>query len=168
MKLGVRWLISLRFYWGSFSGASIKSDKKLLHVLNVQQIGYYGGGDAGLSITFIALFLGQSRFALAGVFIGLVIVIVFVLSNWKSRIIGLGIWGIFVVLEILIVTQVLPLNSSSTPPDESSQSTPTVLNERDERTLSTRFELWDRALQMVRDYPNNRCRHVNLSGDGDA
>jgi putative inorganic carbon (hco3(-)) transporter len=107
----------------------------------------------GFLLTSSALLLGQSRFALGGVFVGLFIVIMFVLPNWKLRMVGLGIWGIFVIIEVMIVMQMFPLTLSQTPNTEVTQSTSTTLNQRDERTLSTRFELWERALWMVRDYP---------------
>ena len=53
----------------------------------------------------------------------------------------------------MIVMQMFPLTLSQTLETEVTQSTPTTLNQRDERTLTTRFELWERALWMVRDYP---------------
>lgn len=112
------------------------------------------GAFLGFLLTFSALFLGQSRFALAGVFVGLFIVILFVLPNWKLRRVGFVIWGIFLLLEIMIVTQVFPLyGSHNSTHTEIMESAPSTLNERDERTLSTRFQLWERAIRMMRDYP---------------
>ena len=111
------------------------------------------GALLGFILTFSALLLGQSRFALGGVFIGLFIVILFVLPNWKLRIVGMLVWAIFLIIEIMIVTQMFPLNLAATSQTETPISTPATLNERDERTLSTRFELWERALWMMRDYP---------------
>lgn len=110
------------------------------------------GSLLGFLLTAIALFLGQSRFALAGVFVGVFVVILFVLPNWKLRFIGLSLWLVFLVLEIMIVTNVFPLQSSSVD-DTTITQTDTILDERDERTLFARFDLWERALRMVRDYP---------------
>jgi len=111
------------------------------------------GALLGFILSFSALMLGQSRFALGGVFIGLLIVILLVLPNWRLRMTGFSIWVIFLIIEIMIVTQMFPLNLSSTINTETPISEAITLNERDERTLSTRFELWERALWMIRDYP---------------
>lgn len=111
------------------------------------------GALLGFVLTFSALMLGQSRFALGGIFVGLLIVILFVLPNWKLRVTGLLMWAIFLTMEVMIITQMFPLDLSPTNNSETSIANPITLNERDERTLSTRFELWERALWMIRDYP---------------
>lgn len=111
------------------------------------------GALLGFLLTFSALFLGQSRFALGGVFVGLLIVILFVLPPWKLKIIGIIIWGIFLIIEIMIIMQMFPITFTSDTTAETQPSTSTSLTERDERTLSTRFELWERALWMIGDYP---------------
>jgi len=111
------------------------------------------GALLGFILTFSALLLGQSRFALGGVFVGLLIVILFVLPRWKLKIAGIIIWGIFLTIEIMIITQMFPITFESVSNAESQQSIPATLTERDERTLSTRFELWERALWMIGDYP---------------
>lgn len=99
-----------------------------------------------------ALMLGQSRFALFGVFWGTFIVILFVLPKWTYRLPALGIWVIMLLLEVMIVTNVLPLNTSdNTTAVVTDASSP--LDERDERTLTSRFDLWESALHMVQDYP---------------
>ncbi len=110
------------------------------------------GALIGFTIAFTALFLGQSRFALAGTFIGLFIVIITILPTWKFRTIGIGIWSLIVFIEILLVLNILPLNLAQS--SESNTSEPTVgLNQRDESSFTNRFALWDRAIQMTMDYP---------------
>jgi len=110
----------------------------------------------GFVIAFSALFLGQSRFALAGTFVGLFIVLLVILPDWRKRAVGVSIWSVFVLLEIALVLNILPLDLSPPPsnPDETVTTNTTGLNERDNRTLVARLDLWDRAIQMVIDYPD--------------
>lgn len=114
------------------------------------------GAMSGFLLTFSALLLGQSRFALAGLFVAGYMVIGFILPRWRWRVIGLIIWTGLLVVEMMIVTNFLPINfpaGDASPSVESSGGDVATLNSRDERTLSTRFELWERALWMMRDYP---------------
>lgn len=126
------------------SKETIRTDQLLKYSLRY-------GSIIGFVIVAFALLLGQSRFALSGVFLGSLLVILFVLPKWKWRLIGLAIWVCIVALEAMIVANLFPLNFSTT--DNSSTDTNAVLSQRDERTLSSRFDLWESALHMVRDYP---------------
>lgn len=109
------------------------------------------GAIVGFIVVALALLLGQSRFALFGVFIGTLLVILLVLPNWKQRLLGVTLWGLILILEVMIVANLFPLNFSTT--EESSTEPSVALNQRDERTLFSRFDLWESALRMVRDYP---------------
>ncbi len=121
------------------------------HLLNIIE---RWGALVGFILTFSALFLGQSRFALAGTLVGLFIVIVFVLPNWKFKLAGLSLWGIVVVIELLLIFNIIPLDLSPNSPATSEDTIPsTTLSNRDEYSLSSRFEMWERALWMMRDYP---------------
>jgi len=113
------------------------------------------GALIGFSIAFLALFLGQSRFALAGTLVAMLLVILFILPTWRLRAVGVGLWGCVVLLEVLLVLNILPLDFSQ-PSDVNTtaeQTETTGLNQRDERTFLARFDLWHRAIQMTLDYP---------------
>ena len=87
---------------------------------------------------------------------GLFIIIAVVLPNWRLRAVGVGIWSVVVFVEVLLVFNILPLNfeQPTTNDNTSSASEPAVgLNRRDSSSLSNRFDLWDRAIQMTLDYP---------------
>jgi hypothetical protein len=89
-----------------------------------------------------SLFLGQSRFAIAGVLIALTF---FCVYKFQKSIRWFSLFGIFIMILLQIgIMQFVP-NGENIP-----VSQPTS---RDERSLSGRFELWERSLQMVMDYP---------------
>ena len=125
--------------------------QKVSFVDRALQLIIHYGSIIGFMIVALALLLGQSRFALFGVFAGTLLVILLILPDWKRRLSGLVVWSLVVILEVMIVANLLPLNFSST--EGSSIETSVTLSERDERTLSSRFDLWESALRMVLDYP---------------
>jgi O-antigen ligase len=91
--------------------------------------------------TFVALFLGQSRFALVGVLIALTVMIGLLVVRRRVR---WTVWGgvlVIAVLEVLIVRNVF------TPPGQQ------TLVERDEASMSGRYDIWMSALSIIRDYP---------------
>lgn len=99
----------------------------------------------GFALSLTALLLGQSRFALAGAGIALLMVIVLLLPGWRIKRMVMALWSLFVLFGIFLVFDTAPV--------ESSQSTAAVLSQRNQHSLSIRFEIWDRALRMIRDYP---------------
>lgn len=114
------------------------------------------GALIGFLITFTALFLGQSRFALAGSLVGMFFVLLVALPNWRLRGIGVAIWGVIVIVEAMLVLNILPLNFAPNPEaDIASASTEQSagLSQRDTSSFNNRFDLWDRAIQMTLDYP---------------
>ncbi|MEO8608234.1 MAG: O-antigen ligase family protein [Chloroflexota bacterium] len=93
------------------------------------------------ALLFLALFLGQSRFALAGAMFTLAVLAGLLIPSRRGR---WAAWGVLVavaVLEILIVRDVFA------PPGQQ------VLAERDEASMSIRFDIWGSALHIIRDYP---------------
>jgi hypothetical protein len=98
-------------------------------------------------LLFTALVLGQSRFAVAGVLGSLILVSILVLQG-KWRLLGLGFVGLFVLLQVALLLNLFPSGTSSTGAIAS-----TGITGRDESSFTTRFEIWDSAIQMMRDYP---------------
>jgi len=96
----------------------------------------------------LAVALGQSRMAIAGVLIVMLgqAALLIPRRTWKlavcAAIIGL------IVLEIGLVTGVFD-SAADTQPDGSG----VALNERDEQSASTRLDIWSAGLRAVRDYP---------------
>jgi len=94
----------------------------------------------------LALGFGQSRFALAGVFIGLTIV---TLCGIRGRVrwVMLGILGVLLTVQVMVF-----LNIGVVTDNNSGESTATLSN-RDQSTLGQRFIIWNSSLNMIRDYP---------------
>lgn len=97
---------------------------------------------------FLALLLGQSRFAIAGVLGSLLIVAGFGLRG-TPRYIALGVVTFFIVLQAAILFNwgpfaTLPANTTSTE---------VGITARDSQTFLNRFAIWESAGKMVRDYP---------------
>jgi O-antigen ligase len=95
----------------------------------------------GFLITFAALLLGQSRFGLLGVLLALGLLTPVVLGGWRRRAAAWGLLLVIAVLEIMIIRHVF------------SPAKFTTQLERDEDSLSTRFDIWGSAVAIVRDYP---------------
>ncbi len=99
----------------------------------------------GFSLAFIisfgALYIGQSRFAIVGVLIVLVPMIYFLVSQWRWRTILWAVVILFGILELMIVRNVF------TPPGQA------VLAQRDEESVNIRFDIWASALKIVQDHP---------------
>ncbi len=92
-------------------------------------------------ISFGALYFGQSRFAIIGVLITFMPMIYFLISRWRWRVTAWGLVILLAVLELMIVRNVF------TPAGQP------VLAVRDEESMNTRFDIWESALKIVRDYP---------------
>jgi O-antigen ligase len=95
-------------------------------------------------LVFAALFLGQSRFALFGTLAALALVFWLTLPRGKWLYAALAGVALFTVLEFLLLFNVLR------PP-----ATPQTvgLNTRDEDSMEGRFDVWNSALSIIRDYP---------------
>lgn len=96
---------------------------------------------AAFSISFGALYLGQSRFAIVGVLVTFMPMIYFLISRWRWRVVAWGIVILLAVLELMIVRNVF------TPPGQA------VLAERDEESVNIRFDIWASALKIIQDHP---------------
>lgn len=93
----------------------------------------------------LALMLGQSRAALAGVFPALFVVIVL---NFVGRVRLMLLVGLaaLVLVEFTILFNVFPQLGPAPP-------VPVGLSSRDERTIQQRFDMWESAVEMLTDYP---------------
>lgn len=100
----------------------------------------------GFSLLVIALILGQSRFGIAGAFVGVFLVVTFAVSN-RMRWIAWGILVAYFIFQVLLMRAV--------PQNASTNDLPiiTTLSERDQNSLSTRFAMWQRGLEMLSHSP---------------
>jgi hypothetical protein len=101
-------------------------------------------------LLLLALFFGQSRFAIFGV-LGAVTLLLMGLM-WQSarrvwRWLGLGllIIGLLVVGQVWLITQVSD--------EVGGTNGGGALSSRDASSIDTRLQMWQRALQMANDYP---------------
>lgn len=95
---------------------------------------------AAFIMLFGAVFLGQSRFALAGIFIAIALLIWVLLPASHLRTVTWGVLAGFIILEVLIFANVFNVQASTA-------------FARDASSASTRIEIWSAGLAMVRDYP---------------
>lgn len=93
------------------------------------------------TLLFLALFLGQSRFALVGTLIALFVLVKLLIPARRWRWMAWSGLVAIVVLEILIVRDVF------VPPDRQ------ALAERDAESINIRFDIWGSALDIIADYP---------------
>lgn len=96
---------------------------------------------------FVALFLGQSRFAIAGVLISLVALVWIFIPNGVWRYLALAIIAFFVLIQLGLFLSLFSPNNSST-----SNNSVGVSN-RDQNSVETRLQIWNRGLRMMFDYP---------------
>lgn len=95
-------------------------------------------GAVGLGL---ALFLGQSRFAIGGVLVGLTLLLIPLRPRWRL----VGVAG----LAFVVLVQAALLLSPASGSDGGAPG----LSSRDQLTFNTRFELWERGFRMMADYP---------------
>jgi len=93
-------------------------------------------------LVFLALFLSQSRFAIAGVILALAIIIYLHIPQRRWR------YGLFFALGMMTLLQAsFVLNLFPSPANDTGLST------RDQRSLSTRLQIWERGWRMMWDFP---------------
>jgi O-antigen ligase len=96
---------------------------------------------AVFSLLALALFLGQSRFAIIGTLLGLTVIIVTLIPRGRKRIFAWFVFTLACVLEIAIISNVfLPENRER------------ALN-RDDSSLTQRLGIWQSGLNIIHDYP---------------
>lgn len=95
---------------------------------------------AAAALLLIALLLGQSRFAIGGVLIGLALLL------WMQT---RGRWRVGLMSTLVLVGLLQAAILFNLLPDSGDAG----LNERDENTISTRGEIWASGLKMLNDHP---------------
>jgi len=96
------------------------------------------------SIAMLSLFIGQSRFAIAGVFGALILIVLLLVRSIRWKIAGLSLIGLVIVLQAALLFNWLP---------SATQNADSGLSERDQESVSTRLDLWWTAARMMFDYP---------------
>jgi len=91
-------------------------------------------------LLMLALFLGQSRFALFGVIFALFTLIFLLIPKGRWRMIALAALIVFTGVEVVIVSKILEPPTST-------------LAARDLDSFTTRLEIWGAGLAIVRDHP---------------
>lgn len=105
----------------------------------------------GAGIAFIllstGLFLGQSRFAIAGVLLALAGLIGLCVRQRAVRCALLAVTGGVMLIQAALVMNILPLNPTG------GDETATAISGRDRSSLENRSEIWASAIHMLGDYP---------------
>jgi len=98
------------------------------------------------ALLLLALFLGQSRFAIGGVVVALALLATLLLKN-RWRYVALAGVGVIVLLQAALLLNIFDVRA----PDPAAAQA--GLSSRDQRTFTTRLDIWQRGLQMMLDYP---------------
>ena len=116
----------------------------------------------GFALSLTALMLDQSRFALAGIGIALLLALVLLVPDRRLMRIALAIWSLLVAVNILLffdTPSVDTTDTTDTTVDTETSTTaaddlmPVALNQRNQHSLSIRFEVWESARRIIEDYP---------------
>lgn len=102
------------------------------------------GAAVTFAILLLALMLGQSRFAIGGVLLAMGLLPFVLMPNTRRRYVVLGFVAVLILLQAALLLNLIP---------STTQTETAGISERDQRTFSTRFDLWDRGFQMMLDYP---------------
>jgi|GEM_PF-774824 len=100
-------------------------------------------------IAFLSLFFGQSRFAIGGVLVSLIVLVFAGIKSDLWRYIALGVIGFVLLFQMGIM-----LRWFEPIPETSNETVTFGLSERDENSVATRLEIWDRSVRMMLDYPD--------------
>lgn len=95
---------------------------------------------AAFCLLWIALFLGQSRFAIFGALPALAVIVALLAPSLRWRWLGLLTVAAFTLLQLMLLANVFG------PERERLQA-------RDEDSLNARLLIWDGAVQIIRDHP---------------
>ncbi len=97
-------------------------------------------------LLFAALFLGQSRFAITGVILGLCGIALFIVPRGLPRYAALAGLVLIILLQAALFLNIFP-----SPVSESTSAA--GISERDESSFTRRFDIWRSALDMMIDHP---------------
>jgi O-antigen ligase len=99
------------------------------------------GFGAAFAGGFVALVLGQSRFAIAGTLVALALLVPLVTVSWRNRAAAWGMLAVVAILEILLIQGAFAPEQRSGRQDWDSEST------------AGRLALWDNAWTIIRNHP---------------
>jgi O-antigen ligase len=98
---------------------------------------------------FLALFVGQSRFAIAGVILGLAGLALFVVPMTIPRLAAIAGLALVVAIQGALLFNLFP---AATATAQGGGAQPGI-SSRDESSFSRRFDIWRSGLNMVVDHP---------------
>lgn len=101
------------------------------------------------SVMLMALFLGQSRFAIVGVFAALIFLLFVRVQNRLFRYSALA--GVVIMIGIM---GALLFNVFSSTDPAVEESVAGGLSERDTASMAGRFAIWEQSIRMTVDYPS--------------
>jgi O-antigen ligase len=90
-------------------------------------------------VLWLALFLGQSRMAIFGLVFAMGILIAWLIPRGRWQVLAWGALISFTVLEIVLFIGIFSPDSN--------------LEQRDENSLQSRLDMWERAVEIIVDYP---------------
>ncbi|MFQ3568155.1 MAG: O-antigen ligase family protein [Aggregatilineales bacterium] len=95
---------------------------------------------AAFCLLWLALFLGQSRFAIFGALPVLAIIVALLAPSPRWRWLGLLTTAAFALLQLMLLANLFGPERER-------------LQQRDEDSISARLLIWDSAVQIIRDHP---------------
>lgn len=98
-------------------------------------------------LLLVALFLGQSRFAIFGVLAALILLAIVMLRR-RTRILIISSLIGLAILQVQLVRVVTDVANPT-----AIDVVVTGLSGRDQSSINTRIQMWQRSLDMLRDYP---------------
>jgi O-antigen ligase len=108
-----------------------------------------GAAVVAFVLTFVGLFLGQSRFALLGVFVALGGLIALLIPSRRWRYAGFAGLGLMVLIEAALVLNLFPASRTEVAAAQSAAE----ISARDENSLAKRVLIWESGLHIIADYP---------------
>ncbi|MBC7871607.1 MAG: O-antigen ligase family protein [Chitinophagaceae bacterium] len=102
---------------------------------------------AAFILLFAALFLGQSRFAITGVILGLGGIALFIVPRGLPRYTAVAGVVVIILLQAALFLNIFP------PPSNQTAPATTGISARDESSFNRRFDIWRSALDIVIDHP---------------
>lgn len=94
----------------------------------------------GFALMWAALFVGQSRFAIVGVWGAMLMIVMLLIPPGRWRIAALIVLALFALFEVALVSKVFDAQAE-------------ITIGRDETSINGRLQIWDSALAAIGDYP---------------
>lgn len=143
----------------AYSSLAYPSGKALQHGLRWQRLLLRLGSGATAALLLLALFVGQSRFALAGVLLALLLLVWVLARRWRWRAPLLVGVALLIALQAALFFNLSGemllrwLAPTQTEQSEVETHTPPDALGRDEITWQSRLDTWAVAWRMITDHP---------------